>query len=334
MYLKKVEYLESIHPSKDCISVIVTSGISDADGKSMIIPIGAPCTMRISPFSSANFSGFYGLYTNSPSRRKKQPASKDKKDPGHCAKDLYAMDVVEANKLIHNYVRKSKALFMFPTDPKHGDFSLSNVSGRSVYFSGIKPILSDNFSRYDLHRLSDVHSKEDINGFAEMTADALLRNRYINYTFVDVAESNKKYMLEDINTIFNNLRKVYKHNVSFFQSIFANNRSLLDIVSISFYRLADATAIFDSRNASGMVVEVLMTNSLCTPSDMGIAGKSSTYRFFFSSSSENVFTIDGLRVHRPGDCPTDNALLYMYKALSTNVPNNEALKPKRSTKKT
>ena len=137
-------------------------------------------------------------------------------------------------------------------------------------------------------------------------------------------------MIEDTNVILNSLGKAYPYNLSSFQSILDGIRNLIDVVSISFYRLTDVTAIFDSKRAIGMGVDIFLTNSLCTAKDMAKGGKNITYRFLFSTSNENIFSIDGEAIQRPSSCSTEAAMRYVHNIMNENVPNDEVLKRKKT----
>ena len=319
MYLKKAEYLKSIYPEEEYISA-VTTGVINSNAL-----VGTPCIAQVKPFRF-NPSGlsFDKMAFDSKGReyKKKPEAEQD----ATTAKDLCNMSLTESNDLIHKYINKLKVLFVFSASNNYNDFYTSTLNSRSIYLSGIKPIILDEGKRLSTARLSDVHSKQELNSFAEMTYNSLQDHRYINYTFTNVAKSNKKYMVEDINTIFNSLGVLYPYNLSSFQSVHDGIRSLIDVVSISFYRLIDVTAIFDSKRAVGMGVDVFLTNSMHTVKSMSNEGKSITYRFLFSAFSDNIFTIDGEAILRPSSTPVQSARNKMHSIISNNVPNDEVLK--------
>lgn len=325
MYPKKAKYLRSIYPEKECVSAITTTMENNT-------LIGTPCILCIKPFGIKSLIN--PLITKLSFSDKLEDSGKEKITSKETelisAKDLCKMSITEANGLIYRYVHKLKALFIFNTSNNYNDFYTYNLYGKHVYFTGVKPIILDECKHFDVIRLSDVHSKKDINNFAEMTYSSLQDHRYINYTFTNIAKSNKKYMIEDINTIFNSLGKAYPYNLSTFYSLLDGVRDLIDVISISFYKLTDVTAIFDSRRAVGMGVDVYLTNSLCTVKDMGKSGKSMTYRFLFSTSEENIFNIDGEMIHRPSSHLTKDVLSAIYSVITKNIPNDEAIKEKKT----
>ena len=316
MYLEKAEYLKKVYPIDDCISAITTTEVDH-------IPVGTPCIVYIKPFSTLTDKKSLFFREDRPKLTRK-----DKHTNIVVAKDLYNMDLAKANNLLYEHIDNVQTLFIFNAANSTIDYRVSNLEIGHIYFNGIKPIMIDNIGRYDLQRLSDVHSKNELDNFAEMTYESLRNNRYINYTFMDVAKSNQKYMMEDINTIFNSLRKTFTYNLSFFQSPADTIRNLIDIISISFYRLTDVTAIFDYKRSIGMGVEIFLTNALYKPKDMRVPSRSVTYRFLFSKSSEDVLTIDGERIHRLSMCPTDIVVNAVHDVISKNTPNDIVTKSK------
>lgn len=243
------------------------------------------------------------------------------------AKDLYEMGIVEANKILQSSV-KINTIFVFSLYKDYRDFYVQGMHSHHVYFDGKKPLIFDEGRRFELERLADVHKKDELNNFSEMIRDSLRKNRYINYSFEGVATSNKKYMLEDINTIFNDLQRAFPKNFSFFMSVLNNGtlRSLVDTVSISFYRMQDVIAIFDSKETSGMGVEIFLTNSNHRPIFMDEPEATATYRFLFSKSRENILTIDGELINRQNNRTTSDALSVAVSVISKNIPVDDKLK--------
>lgn len=246
--------------------------------------------------------------------------------------DLYKMGVVEANKILQNRRSKVDVMFIFSFYKAYKDYYAYTMQTYQVYFDGKIPLIYNEGHRFELERLSDIYKKGDLNNFAEMTADSLKENRYINYNFGGINSSNKKYMFEDINIIFASLKKMFPENFSFFESTLNDGslRSLVDTISISFYRMQDIIAIFDSKKTSGMGVEIFLTNSAHKPIDISKSETVATYRFLFSKSRENIFTIDGDLIKRQYNTTTNDMLGIAFSVINKNIPiNDERKKPSR-----
>lgn len=274
-------------------------------------------------------------YSNSPykgsyktGKHKDQDIKKDVKKVS--VKDLYTMGIVKANEMLQRKAAKVGVMFAFSFYKDYQDHYVNTMQSHQVYFDGKKPLIYDEGHKFELKRLSDVHSKNYLNNFAEMIADSLKEDRYINYSFGEIASSNKKYIFEDINIIFNSLKKVFPENFSFFRSILNDGRlrSLVDTVSISFYRIQDIIAIFDSKKTSGMGVEIFLTNSVHKPTAMSKSETVATYRFLFSKSRENILTIDGESIRRQHNTSTNDTLGTAFSVINKNIPIDNELKKK------
>jgi hypothetical protein len=126
------------------------------------------------------------------------------------------------------------------------------------------------------------------------------------------------------------LRKSLPNNVCFYH----NNgkcRSLIDTVSISFYKLSDVIAVFDTKRATGVCMEVFMTSSAVK--NFTYPEKSMTWRFLFCKYRDNAFSIDGEKIQRPSDISTDDGFTYVERGLAGNTANDEAVNAiKKKTK--
>ena len=347
MHKTKIDYLRGHFSGEDCFSAITTIELD-------CMTVGTPVMVNMKPFVLNTGPSAHTVKVNGPSfgrvqardapqqpqsprdaqgsgdlyrgnyKTNKQKAEPVKKEDAKktSVKDLYKMGVVEANKILQNKGGKVNTMFVFSFYKDYKDYYTHNMQSHQVYFDGRKPLIYDEGLRFELKRLSDVHKKGDLNNFAEMIAGSLKDNRYINYSFEGVASSNKKYMFEDINIIFNDLKKVFPENFSFFRSVLNNGslRSLVDTISISFYRMQDVIAIFDSKKTSGMGVEIFLTNSVHKPMNMDGSESVATYRFLFSKSRENILTIDGESIKRQHNITTNDTLGTAFSVINKNIP--------------
>jgi hypothetical protein len=346
MHKTKLEYLQKmhLHPEEDCFSALITVVLD-----SMII--GTPAIASLKPFSkmakkapaTVSFARAVRMSPleeadsgeNTPRYRdpyKKVAYAKPKEDSIEkiSVKDLYGMGIAEANELLQNSGINANVIFPFSFYEDSKDFYVYRLRANQLYFDGKKPLIFDEGHILELGRLADAHDKDDLQNFVEVVNDSLRSNRYLNYVFSGVALSNIKYMLEDINTIFNSLKKAYPKNVSFYRYPTKAMRCLVDTVSVSFYRIEDVIAIFDFKKMSGIVVEIFLTNSNHKIPDMDRSGSTATYRFLFSKSRENIFSIDGESIKRQYDKNTTDVLSLMSSTISKNIPNDEKLEQKKS----
>lgn len=243
---------------------------------------------------------------------------------------LYDMEVRVANLLLQTSFQRGTALVLFKAANNDVDFNKMKISNDQMYFDGKRPLIFDAGHSFELERLSDIYKIKELKDFSNIISSSLKDNRYVNYTFTGVTMSNKKYMLEDVYSIFNSLRKVYPAHVSFFRTANIEGlRRLIDTVSISFYKLEDVIPIFDFKHTIGVAVEVFLTSSTNTPDDTNVSGVSATYRFLFSKHRENIFSIDGEPLKRSFDSPVDRAIQEVCWVIDKHSPNDTKIKKRK-----
>jgi len=360
MHKTKADCLRQYFPEKDCFSAITMIELDR-------MTVGSPVMISMKPFVQGPPPQMFNRHGAQPGSIALRPGSisssssaqprlsgarhedirnKDLPAPSYpkklipieedtkkvSVKDLYEMGVAEANKALQNVMKKVSAMSVFSFYQGLHDFHQHTMHGHQVYFDGKKPLIFDKGRRFELERLSDVHEKGDLNNFSEMIYHSLKENRYINYSFGGVSASNKRYMFEDINIIFSNLKEVFHKNFSFFTSLLSDGtlRALVDTVSISFYRMQDIVAIFDSKKTSGIGAEIFLTNSAHRPVNMEQAETTATYRFLFSKSKENILTIDGELIHRQCNRFTGDALGSALSVINKNVPIDDKSKKNKA----
>lgn len=280
--------------------------------------------------ASEEMPRYIGKITKSKPAPKKPVPTEAKKST---AKDLYQIakkDLRKANSTLSKSLSSINVVIPFSIWSDPVDYVVNVTNANRFHIDGSLPIIYDHGIHTELDRLSDVHNSSDVSNFPDLLADRLQSNRFINYTFSGVGTSNLKYMLEDINSFYSVLTKAYPNHISFFQ--YPNNRVkvITDIVSVSFYELGDVLPIFDSKRASGICMEVFITNSSIKGQDITSKMKSATYRFVFSKSKENVFTIDGEAIRRPHDMSSSKAISLVRDTISKEVPNDAKIENNKS----
>ena len=249
------------------------------------------------------------------------------------AKDIYKIakkDLSKANSILSNSLDCINVIIPFSIWSDTADYIIHSTNTKRFHIDGSLPIIFDNGIHTEINRLSDIHSNSDISNFPDLLVEKLQNNRFVNYTFSGVSVSNLRYMLEDINSFYNTLTKAYPNHISFFQYPHDRVKVITDIVSVSFYELGDVLPIFDYKKASGICMEIFITNSLIKGQDIISKMKSATYRFVFSKSRENVFTIDGEQIKRPHDMNSAKAFGMVRDKIAREIPNDTNIKNNKS----
>jgi hypothetical protein len=148
---------------------------------------------------------------------------------------------------------------------------------------------------YDNGAVLPIENPEEIFKDTSACTKLLLHNRYATYILGPVSQSDTLTVERMIDRLMGNLTNEYPYAVAY---RFAPLRSLFDTVVISFYRIEDMIAVFD-RSKKGIGVEIYFTSSAWMTEE--IIDKSCVFRFLFSKSKENLFTIDGEKIKRSSD---------------------------------
>ncbi len=355
MYIGKIEFFKSLYPEDNCVGGMIVANVR-AD-----LGVGSPCIACHSPFINCkatkelkikqsigqyffeNPLGDSSSLEKYPSSRrsrykKKMVPEQDKIQDKMKMRELYKIaeeeGIAKANLVISESLNELAALFLFSLWSDGADFYNPPIESSKFFFNGTKPLIFDSCKRVELERLADSHDNEEMKSFADSILEELKRYRYINYTFMGVAKSNKHSMLEDLDCIYRTMKAKFPHNICFFQYNMERMRALLDTVSISFYKMSDVIPVFDHRKGSGIGMEIFLTNSEAKGESLMSHQQSATYRFLFSQSKENIFTIDGEAVHRPSDRPASQCMGHIYNFISGEVPNDLVLKKKKDNMQT
>lgn len=231
----------------------------------------------------------------------------------------------EIDKILSTHVGKFKLVLPFCIDVPPNNYYEKVVNPNVFACSDRIPIIHDKGSHMLLERLSDVHNKDDLANFSTIIDDMLRKARYVNYTFTGIAKSNIKYMMEDLNRMYNALRSTYENHTCVHMYGNDRSRALVDTLSISFYNLYDMIPIFDSKRARGVGIEISLTNSTLKGTELTDTNFAITYRFILAAHRENIFTIDGEKISRLLDVSSSKALSHLSKVLCTEAPNDTRL---------
>ena len=307
MYIKKVEYLQHRYPLDRTIS-----GMSLMEIESLIV--GTPVIGKIDPFMAVIESdeGIVAYYKDENKRA--------------TAMDLRNEDPKTVNKILAHSVNKMAIMQMFCSQRGCYDYNEFIVNGSNFHFSNEILLIYDEGYRVTTEWISDVIGKSELRDIGGFLSGHLRSHRYFNITLTGLGMSKKARLMTEINTLINTLRSEYPHSRGSIQNTDIP-RYLVDIMSISFYKLVDVIPIYDIHRTKGIMVEFTLTSSGLN-GDTAVLGAQS-YRFIFSKSKDGVFTIDGEKIKRPSESPTDKCAELVCNILANSMPRDN-LKPKRN----
>jgi len=315
MHINKLKYFQKLYPEDRCLSGITTSTVGG-------FSVGTPCIAVVNPFIARETpsSSMFGRVRAITSPRfviKDETPPEDEVDNGNTkAIDLYNMDVDKANAILKYSVKKLQVIFMHSIGSDGLDFQNHTIYNSSFYFNGIKPLIHDTCLRTESDRLEDILDNDGMKSVPNTMMGMLKDYRYVNYTINNLSRSYAHSLIDRIYTMIDSFGRELEFKTCFYHNV-GNCRSIIDTMSISFYRLSDAIPIFDSSMAIGVCVDIALLSSAEDRVDH--PEKSMCLKLLFCKYADNVFTIDGEEVNRPSDIPVGDALEYMARGLVKHV---------------
>jgi len=263
------------------------------------MPIGLPCIGWIDPFqlSSAAIDSYYDVLPKDLFERTTTPD------------ELFSAGLTSyaVTDIVHTCVNKLQIINLFPTSAvSKGEYLPQQISGKGITILPIKPIIYDEGTVINFAKIRDIFDEVDDSPskFPSYLAATLKNTRYVTYIVNSLNRNNTKEANESCFKLFNALRQHLPESVLITQPNLSSVRSLYDTIAISFYRMDDVIAVFD-RSKAGVAMEIYLTNAVWDPYEM--VEKSAVFRFLFSKSRENLFTIDGEPIRRQLDAPVNDA---------------------------
>lgn len=237
----------------------------------------------------------------------------------------------ELNDLLHNYSVTLPVIYLFSVHNSLPGGYTHVVEGSAYHCTHTKSLIADVSKTSNVKTFNKIFTSKNILRLPDKISGALRRYRYLNYTLSDLCKSNMGATMDQLHRLVASLGNNYPNKVC----VYLNGKgdgTLIDTMSISFYKLIDVMPIFDSRRSAGIAVEVLFTNSLLTGGDiLKDAGNYFMLRWLFAQYKDNLFTIDGERLKRNFECSIEDTIDgNVYSLLKRNTPDDAALKKKRN----
>lgn len=236
------------------------------------------------------------------------------------------------NELLHKLNPEIIVKYLFPPHGlPHGHTSTSN--GNSFHCLNRKPILRDTYRSSVVKSLGGITPAKKLPELPVKISKSLKKYRYINYVLHGLCMSNVSTTINRLYAMIESFMHKYPNHTCVYMR--GNGRgTLIDTLSISFYKLTDVIPIFDPKRTSGVAMELLLTNSLLSGKD--ILNDDSNYvliRILLSKHRDNIFTIDGERIVRHFERPISDVLNdQVYPLLKRSTPDDTALKKAKPNK--
>ena len=303
MYGKLRDYFD------DKIGKLAASAIV-SHGSGREIEVGAPCLLD---------------FTNVQIKRYHDKISINKmfeaKDP-----------IAALNKFLCKAPIEVPVTYLFPTNGL--PYAYRDVcNGDGFYCINKKPIIRDVYKSNVVKSFGGITPAKNLPKLPTKISEAFKKYRYVNYTLHNLCASNADATLNQLYKIMDVFTTKYPNNTCVY--LRGNGKgTLIDTLSISFYKLVDAMPIFDSKRVSGVAIELLFTNSLLSGSE--ILENNNNYmiiRVLLSRYRDNLFTIDGERINRAFEKSIFDILDdHVHPLLKKSTPDDTALKKAKPNK--
>jgi len=292
------------------------------------MPIGTPCLAWVEPFHLGN-AAIDSYYDTLP---------RDMIEKKLTMEELLAMklDPYMITDLIHKSVGKIYIVHLFPTSALgKREYYTHQIATNNTTIIPLKPLIYDEGTIINIAEAKDMFDEVDdvASKFPTFVINMLKDTRYVTYILNNVTRNVIKNIGGACSDLINALRRHLPESVLTMQTNTSTVRSLYDTVVISFYHIDDMIAVFD-RSKVGIAMEMYLTNSVWSPGEM--VEKSSVFRFLFSKSRENLFTIDGESIKRQMDAPVGDAKEVLNWIFAKHFPVSleESKKEKNKERKT
>jgi len=220
-------------------------------------------------------------------------------------------------------------MYLFPVNTIYRCGYTIQAHGNVYYCINTKPLIRDTFKSSNIKMLSELIPDKNSSKLPDKISELLKKHRYLNYVISELCQSGMNTILTQLHQIVNILEKKYSNKICVYMGG-QGYSTLIDTLSISFYRLTDVMPIFDSTHAVGVAMELLFTNSLLTGEEiLKDNGNYLILRWLFAQYKDNLFTIDGERIHRNFECSINDTIDdQVYNLLKRSTPDDTALRTK------
>jgi len=231
-----------------------------------------------------------------------QKVTKNKEHRAEIINNTLLSDQHNVNSILQNV----QATIIFPQNPQYGIGQKARLNKTQVYCTNSVPIINDSHISTTIDELSDI-TKHDTEALSPNKIIKLLKQyRYVNYELRNINNLNSKSILSMLNNMITMFSKKYPYKLCVY--IYGNpQRILVDVLSISFYKMIDVMPIFDYKLARGIAIELFFTNSTCKAKQIETPHSYAVVRLVFSQYKDNLITIDGEQVHRSFQCSIKQA---------------------------
>lgn len=193
----------------------------------------------------------------------------------------------------------------------------------SIYCIDGPVIFQDKHYSEDIDSPQKLRDLSKIASIKDIIAKLQTEYRYINYS-INTYSSNASNILDTLNMFVKNLNNSFYNTRICISMKSPYKHALLDILSISFYRLPDVIPIFIPNKVDGVVMEIMLLNSITPWEDAINRNYFSSTKIVFSKYTDNVLVVDGEQLYkgRNNNIASNATTEYVEEVLCRYTPND------------
>lgn len=309
----RVELLKKTFHERDCLGAIGMTEFVDYR-----VPIGTPLVMHVEPFTAAvpaNIGETLGLKPNQKSSGYYSFGEKGKTT----LRDLVEVCTpTHSIEILTHSVARIKVINLFPNREDGGDYTVFTCPPVALSLTNTPPLFWDTGLDF-----VDKNICETLVGPSpiETLSSLLSAHRCVTFCFTNLNKQVSGLIFKDIHQLFTKLHDKYSVSKCYSCTNLRETGLLADVGSVSFYNLSDIIAVYDSKKAVGVAVDISVSSSLVkAPGDL--SNTSWLVRFIFNIHKENIYTIDGEPINRwPNMYSVNTGLSNLSEFLTKNTPS-------------
>lgn len=207
--------------------------------------------------------------------------------------------------------------------PNSASAATNNTNGKSsttqLHCTGAQIIFKDKYVSENIVRVADI---PPIKTIIDMLNDGC---RYVNFS-MDIVKAKRAAVLDGLSARIDNICGTFysHHKVLYYKLI--DRSFLLDVISVSFYKLNEIISIFNSTKSEGIVMEITLLNSMTDWHVMVNNGYYFTTRIAFSKYKDNLFVVDGEMLNFAKGTSVSSVLDVITNEMQRNSPDDSYIK--------
>lgn len=320
MHPVRLNVLRKAYPKDDCLSAVSTAGLPDygiASGTPLIVTNEA--LVAAIPHRIVNSLGLDLKMQLNKSGGYSYIIGKNGKNSKVSLAELYSIVHTHTDEVLAHSVSRLRVLDAFGAGLSGCDHTLFNLPSKKVAVLPSPPLFWEDGLILETTSVCELVGTNDL---ATKIHNMLSAHRYVTYCYKDFSRNSVGDVIEDIRILLGYSVQNYPIFRCYSWPDFADMSVLLDVCSITFFRLSDTTAVYDRKKAVGYAVDIFACSSQMN-SIANMPGSIMLVRFVFNADRENLFAVDGEVINSgrwPNKGSIADALSYTRTILLKNSP--------------